>query len=106
MSDKPTGEWTTKFVHELMNGIGADARIADAHNAALAAHKQQAESMLATSKRVNDKLRKQLAAEQEKVESAERNCDSLASEKHRKSMEIKQLRSQLAAAQATIVKTV
>ncbi len=35
MSDqpKPTDEWTTEYVHELIKGIGADARIACAHNA-------------------------------------------------------------------------
>ncbi len=71
-SPKPTGEWTAEQVRKMLSDYSGERNvyqdIADAHNSALAAHKQQAESMLATSKRVNDQLRKQLAAERELLE--------------------------------------
>ncbi len=95
-TDQPklTGEWTAQIVGEMgcEDYYGAKA-IADAHNATveaesqkhlpyisdlekqLAAQKQQAESMLATSKRVNDKLRKQLADERERANAAELEVD-------------------------------
>ncbi len=91
MSDQPTptGEWTGDYVANKfkINAWDVCDKISDAHNAALsasqkalseevdcvhktlnqlAAYKQQAESMLATSKRVNDQLREQLAAERER----------------------------------------
>jgi hypothetical protein len=45
MNNPTTGEWTTKYVHELMNGIGADSRIADEHNAALAAEREKVQTL-------------------------------------------------------------
>jgi hypothetical protein len=67
MSEQPQ-EWTTKYVHELMNKVGADAIIADLHNAALAAERklrERADRLYHSVLIVAVEQAKELAAEQE-----------------------------------------
>jgi flagellar biosynthesis/type III secretory pathway protein FliH len=78
MSEQPQ-EWWPKYVHELMNGIGADARIADLHNAALAAEREKWKSGAEGAIRaLREHHSEELAAEREKRERAEKWSETLA----------------------------
>ncbi len=77
MSDKPKPTEQGRhlpYISDLERQLSAERETSRYWNeqwvergAQLAAYKQKAESMLATSKRVNDKLRAKLAAERGKV---------------------------------------
>lgn len=120
-----TSEWTAEWLETLFekNFKGDTVKaILDAHSAALADAKAEwiSTSNYGAILRENKELREQLVAERkqyaawciekdqqldaerEAKESAEANCDLLATEKHRIHREMKQLREQLTAAASAL----